>query len=394
MGAPAGAGERAAQVHRRPVGGEETGDDQRRRPVLRAARAERAEAGEQAREVPGDFAHAVPARRRQGRPGGTVPDGPSGAGSVPTSWLQRWGLLRYRNNKPLKLSVLFQEPVDFAHHIAGPPARETPNAMCVQFSSTASSRSCSSPRAARGAIDPVLARPDCEVRHRRLVGDARDRRLVDLVAGDPFIEPPDIVLLRVAGEWRAQGHHRADPLGDGRAPARARTGRRGSSRRPATGCSVADLRRAARFKLVDRVGPWRPRFQPMSQPWTRQPASASALRSAHGRAVAGNEAGNDQRRRPVVGPERPASSRSRARAAASSQAASPSALRSRRRPIVAFPLSLRGTRPPSAPAAPWAAARARPRSGGSRAAARGCAGDASAVLLSVCAKRTLPSLPR
>ena len=29
------------------------------------------------------------------------------------------------------------------------------------------------------------------------------RRLVDLVAGDPLIEAPDIVLLGVAGKWRA-----------------------------------------------------------------------------------------------------------------------------------------------------------------------------------------------
>ena len=65
MSAPARPRERAADVHRRPVGGEEAGDDQRRRPVLRAARAERAEPGKQPRQVPGEFAHAMPARRRK-----------------------------------------------------------------------------------------------------------------------------------------------------------------------------------------------------------------------------------------------------------------------------------------------------------------------------------------
>ena len=32
---------------------------------------------------------------------------------------------------------------------------------------------------------PVLPRPDREMRHRRLVGNPRDRRIVDRVAGDP-----------------------------------------------------------------------------------------------------------------------------------------------------------------------------------------------------------------
>ena len=63
MQSPAGAGEGAAKVHRRAVGGEEAGDNQCGRTVLRAARTERPKAREQAWQMPGDFGNPSPARR-------------------------------------------------------------------------------------------------------------------------------------------------------------------------------------------------------------------------------------------------------------------------------------------------------------------------------------------
>ena len=67
-------------------------------------------------------------------------------------------------------------------------------------------------QAARGprSDQPVAPRPDGKMRHRRLVGDARDRRIVDGMAGDPLVEPPDIVLPRVAGKGRSERDDRFD----------------------------------------------------------------------------------------------------------------------------------------------------------------------------------------
>ena len=76
VGAPTRAGERPTDVHRGPIAGKETREDECRRPVLRASRAHRAKSCKEAREVPCHLAHAVPARRskvvrvnRAGRPG-------------------------------------------------------------------------------------------------------------------------------------------------------------------------------------------------------------------------------------------------------------------------------------------------------------------------------------
>ncbi len=63
--APSATRQRPAQIHRRPVGGQKSGDHQGRRPLLGSARAERPKPGEQARQMPYDFADAVPRRRRQ-----------------------------------------------------------------------------------------------------------------------------------------------------------------------------------------------------------------------------------------------------------------------------------------------------------------------------------------
>ena len=57
-------------------------------------------------------------------------------------------------------------------------------------------------QAASGARgdQPVLARPQGEVRHRRFVGHPRQRRIVHLVASHPLVQPPHMVLLRIAGK--------------------------------------------------------------------------------------------------------------------------------------------------------------------------------------------------
>src|SRR4051812_20922008 len=59
----------------------------------------------------------------------------------------------------------------------------------------------------------VPARPDGEVRHRRLVGDARQRRGVAPGVGDLLVELPDIVLPRVARERRTKGDQRLHAIG-------------------------------------------------------------------------------------------------------------------------------------------------------------------------------------
>ena len=108
--------------------------------------------------------------------------------------------------------------------------RDTPNAMWLHLKlDRAVAFLGQSARRADGN-DPVPARPDRQRRHRRLGAIARDRRVVDLVPRDPFVEPPDIVGVRIAREWRAQGHHRAAPVRAAPAPARAQKPRPGSSR--------------------------------------------------------------------------------------------------------------------------------------------------------------------
>ena len=65
------------------------------------------------------------------------------------------------------------------------------------------------PRGAR-RDDPVPSRPQGQGRHRRLVGQVRERRLVDVVARDPLIISADVVVgLEVAGEGRAESDDRA-----------------------------------------------------------------------------------------------------------------------------------------------------------------------------------------
>ena len=271
--------------------------------------------------------------------------------------------------------MLFQEPVDFAHHVVAPPARDTAEGhMACSRARPPRRARASSPRAARGAISPSRRDQMRQVRHRRLVGDPRDRRLVDLVAGDPLVEPPDIVLLGSPEKGEPSVTTARTRSGTARASSRAN---RPPRLQPTSriGWSMADrvepLPRAARACRLAR-----PRFQPML-PAVDPPAGlgerAGAAPRSCGRCA--TKPGMTSTGGPSAGP-RGLASRSRAsirgeqprrprRAAAEAAAA-----RSSPSHVVTF----RGTRPPSAPAAPWAASPGRPRSGGSRAAARGCAG--------------------
>ena len=267
---PARAGEGSADIHRGPVGGEETREDERRRPVLRASRAQRGQVlqgsagGARRLRASG----CQPGRRkvvRVNRAGS-----PGSRGSLPlhamkwyiscvTETISRWNQL-----------CLFQE-LSISRTTSRAARADTPNAMWVQSSSTSLSRSSSSPRAARGAMSPSRRDQMRQVRHRRLVGDPRDRRLVDLVPGDPLVQPPDIVLL-------ADRPRRASPSVT---TARTRSGTaRASSRanspprlQPTSriGRSRSRSRRAARSAARPcRLA--RPGSSPCFQPWTRQPA--------------------------------------------------------------------------------------------------------------------------
>ena len=151
MDPPAGPREGSADIHGGAVAGQETREDERRRPVLRAARAHGAEACKEAREVPSDFTHSLPTRTEQGRPGEPCRQSRQPR-FAPTSRDEEVYLLRYRNNKPLESAVL-SGIVDFTHHVPRRPCRHSERHW-VQSSSTSSSRSSSSPRAARGAIRP------------------------------------------------------------------------------------------------------------------------------------------------------------------------------------------------------------------------------------------------
>jgi hypothetical protein len=65
MHAPTRTRQSAADVHSRPITGQETRKDERRRPILRAARARWAKSGKNAGKMPRQFAQPMPARRRE-----------------------------------------------------------------------------------------------------------------------------------------------------------------------------------------------------------------------------------------------------------------------------------------------------------------------------------------
>src|SRR3546814_18447891 len=62
--------------------------------------------------------------------------------------------------------------------------------------------------------DPVAAGPNGEGRHRRLDPELDlEGRLVHPMAGDQLVEPPDIVVARIAGKGRAERDHLGDEVG-------------------------------------------------------------------------------------------------------------------------------------------------------------------------------------
>ena len=79
-------------------------------------------------------------------------------------------------------------------------ASKPQSAICVQRISTALSRSCSSPRAERGATMPSLGDQKASCGTGGLLRHARDRRRIDLVPRDPLVQPPHVILVRIAGE--------------------------------------------------------------------------------------------------------------------------------------------------------------------------------------------------
>ena len=206
-----------------------------------------------------------------------------------------------------------------------------------------------------------------------------------------LVEPPDIVLLGIAGEWRAQSHHRAHPVGDG---ARQLAGEQ-AAEAPADQqdlLSIDRLRRAA----VSGARPCRrerrssspfPSREPANPPRPAPGAAPSVVRSwatKPGMTSAGG---------PSAGPSG-RSSRTRATCAAAARPPHRAASRSGGGRSSPSHFMLRETRPPSAPAAPWAASPARPSVWWFSSSGTRMRGEASAVLLSVCANRTFPSAPR
>ena len=237
--------------------------------------------------------------------------------------------------------------------------------------STALSRSLVQPARGPRRDDPVAPRPDRQRRHRRLVGGMRDRRLVDGWPATHSYSRHTLFMLADRPRRASQASPPRAPYPASRAPARARTPRRGSSR-PA---APADRRRSARAAAAAaravsavraEVEPELPRMNP---PAGRGERAAKLHRGA----VAGEKPGMTSAGGPSTGPRGPGwpNPRQNARPAPATSA------RRRQSAAASSPAKscFRGTRPPSAPAAPWATAPAHPRSDGSRAAARGCVGS-------------------
>src|SRR4249919_1504711 len=237
--------------------------------------------------------------------------------------------------------------------------------------------------------DAVLARPDRQRRHRRLFEDPRDGGVVDLVAGDQFVEPPDIVLVQVARDRRTEADHRPD-LG-------------GATARQLAGVEAAKAPADDQHRLF-RIQPVEAGFQPVegvgldaevpAEPPAMDAPAALGQRLAKFKrgVIVGDEAGDDQRRRAVGG------------AARARMAKLPRDMCHQSRdfldphpagwgPVVAGPAHRYSSPPISGriasgsltrPSAVWWFS-----SSGTR-----MRGEASAVLLSVWAKRTLPSALR
>ena len=280
-----------------------------------------------------------------------------------------------------------------AHRRARRPA-STRRSMWLQSSSTAWSRSPRCPRADGGATIPSRARPQSQRRHRRLVRRCRgiggsstgwpatrsySRQTLLYWRRSPEKGEPSVTTARTRSGSRPRQLARVEP-----AEAPADQQHRRGRRRP---------RRAARFSRSS-VSARAPRLSPAasrgpeSPPRRARGASSIVVRSL-ARKPGMTSAGG-----PSAGPRGPRWPKVRDRRARPAHATSRSRGASPRGRRTLGAHASRDSRRPSAPAAPRAASPGRPRSGGSRAAARGSAGDASAVLLSVCANRTLPSSPR
>ena len=245
-----------------------------------------------------------------------------------------------------------------------------------------------SARRARPRRCPSLPRPDRQRRHRRLgascAGSAGRRpcarRPIHTAArhcwhaGSPENGEPSVTTARTrSGRARASSRAKTPP----RLHPTTSTGR---------GSSIASSRAASR----SIVSAFAPRFQPSPHGWTRHPARRQRAAQFHRRPVVGDEAGDDQRRRAVLGPARPQMPEPAPR-----PRAEPRRLRQphppRRRRVVR---PYRNSPPPIRSRSAWGR-RTRPSavwwfsSSGTR-----IRGLASAVLLSVWAKRTLPSASR
>lgn len=59
---------------------------------------------------------------------------------------------------------------------------------------------------------PVFPRPQRKVRDRRFRGNPGNGRIVNLVLGHPLVKPPNVVLMRIAGEGGAERNHRPHPV--------------------------------------------------------------------------------------------------------------------------------------------------------------------------------------
>ncbi len=207
--------------------------------------------------------------------------------------------------------------------------------------------------------------------------------------GHALIEAPYVVLVRIAGERGSEGHDRSHTLRmftcklPGKNPAKAPADEKNRLRGD---------RVEARLQAANGIGARAPipaKLPAMNAP----PRLGESFAQCQRRSVGGDEAGNDQCWRPIDGSTRaqmsetvPESREQGSRFVISAPCG--------RRPVVAFEAIPQRNSPPSRacnalgnftrPSSVWWFS-----SSGTR-----IRGLASAVLLSVCANRTFPSLPR
>ena len=190
-----------------------------------------------------------------------------------------------------------------AHHVAGGAGRNRKgHMMTVEFGFlVALVGQVRGRRAARSARRGATRSPGAAPAALAVIRGTADCRRVP---GDPFVEPPHIVLARVAGERRAQGDRPPSPDRDDSAHIRApKTPPR---LQPTITIGWSWPRPSIRsLELFDRVGAWRPCSSPAS---SREPESPLAPARGAARRWSGRctEAGDDQHRLAVHRPARPA----------------------------------------------------------------------------------------